>query len=188
MDRVSVPLWGTFLSEPLPIDGTVGRYPAVCLMGREPIRNHRSFQQRTMRPAVIWGIRRRFRRLYPGPGHVAHALRTPLPVAAGCIAAPALPLDLHVLSLPLAFILSQDQTLLGIKKIIPQSLLSRHPSFVKKSTLSFTISRYLLVLPSVFSMISLKNPIRQPDGIAKVQTFFEPQKKSSLFFKLASIR
>ena len=116
MDRVSVPLWGTFLSEPLPIDGTVGRYPAVCLMGREPIRNHRSFQQRTMRPAVIWGIRRRFRRLYPGPGHVAHALRTPLPVAAGCIAAPALPLDLHVLSLPLAFILSQDQTLLGIKK------------------------------------------------------------------------
>ena len=35
--------------------------------------------------------------------------RTRLPVAGG-IATP-LPLDLHVLSLPLAFILSQDQTL-----------------------------------------------------------------------------
>ena len=29
MDRVSVPLWGTFLSEPLDIVATVGRYPAV---------------------------------------------------------------------------------------------------------------------------------------------------------------
>ncbi len=38
LDRVSVPMWGTFLSEPLPIVGLVGRYPANCLMGREPIR------------------------------------------------------------------------------------------------------------------------------------------------------
>ena len=38
-------------------------------------------------------------------------LLTSAPVAAGRIAAPALPLDLHVLSLSLAFILSQDQTL-----------------------------------------------------------------------------
>ena len=49
MDRVSVPLWGTFLSEPLDIVGTVGRYPAVYLMGREPIRDHRGFQYVTMR-------------------------------------------------------------------------------------------------------------------------------------------
>ena len=38
-----------------------------------------------------------------------YVFRTRLPVAGG-IATP-LPLDLHVLSLPLAFILSQDQTL-----------------------------------------------------------------------------
>ena len=38
LDRVSVPMWGTFLSEPLAIVGTVGRYPAVYLMAREPIR------------------------------------------------------------------------------------------------------------------------------------------------------
>ena len=36
--------------------------------------------------------------------------RTRLPVASICIATDLLPLDLHVLSLPLAFILSQDQT------------------------------------------------------------------------------
>ena len=111
MDRVSVPLWGTFLSEPLPIVGMVGRYPAIRLMGREPIRDRRSFQPKGMRPMVLRGIRRRFRRLYPGPGNVAHALRTRMPVAAGPVAGTAMPLDLHVLSLPLAFILSQDQTL-----------------------------------------------------------------------------
>ena len=35
--RVSVPMWGTFLSEPLPIVALVGRYPANQLMGRTPI-------------------------------------------------------------------------------------------------------------------------------------------------------
>ena len=38
-------------------------------------------------------------------------LLTRAPVAGGSIATPPLPLDLHVLSLSLAFILSQDQTL-----------------------------------------------------------------------------
>ena len=38
-------------------------------------------------------------------------LRTRAPVAIGSVATPMLPLDLHVLSLSLAFILSQDQTL-----------------------------------------------------------------------------
>ena len=40
-----------------------------------------------------------------------YVFRTRLPVAIKCIATLMLPLDLHVLSLPLAFILSQDQTL-----------------------------------------------------------------------------
>ena len=30
-------MWGTFLSEPLSIDGSVGRYPADFLMERIPI-------------------------------------------------------------------------------------------------------------------------------------------------------
>ena len=40
------------------------------------------------------------------------------PVRRSCTPERALPLDLHVLGLPLAFILSQDQTLRCIKKII----------------------------------------------------------------------
>ena len=157
MDRVSVPLWGTFLSEPLDIVGTVGRYPAVYLMSREPIRNHQSFQPVTMQKLVLWGVRRRFHRLSPGYGHVAHALRTLAPVAASRIATTALPLDLHVLSLPLAFILSQDQTLLCIYTIT----LSWTPTVSKEiNALVLSCSRYLLVLPSILSMnfFRYKNP------------------------------
>ena len=75
-------MWGTFLSEPLPIVGLVGRYPANCLMGREPIRGRRSFQTKSMRTLLLRGLRRRFHRLSPCHGHVAHALRTLPPVAA----------------------------------------------------------------------------------------------------------
>ena len=107
-------MWGTFLSEPLDIVALVGRYPANQLMPREPIPVRRIFQTEVMQPLLLWGITRRFHRLSPGLGQVAHVLRTLPPVAARSIATPALPLDLHVLSLPLAFILSQDQTLLCI--------------------------------------------------------------------------
>ena len=48
-----------------------------------------------------------------------YVFRTRLPVAINCIATVMLPLDLHVLSLPLAFILSQDQTLHCKKKFVP---------------------------------------------------------------------
>ena len=91
MDRVSVPLWGTFLSEPLPIVGLVGRYPANCLMGREPIRDHRSFQLQMMPSVVLRDIRRRFQRLSPCHGHVAHALLTLPPVAGRVLLLPAAP-------------------------------------------------------------------------------------------------
>ena len=64
-----------------------------------------------MQPRGIWGISRDFSRLSPCGGQVAYALLTRAPVAGRSVAAPPLPLDLHVLSLPLAFILSQDQTL-----------------------------------------------------------------------------
>ncbi len=60
---------------------------------------------------MLRGIRRNFFRLSPCCGQVPYVLLTRAPVAGGSIAAPPLPLDLHVLSLSLAFILSQDQTL-----------------------------------------------------------------------------
>ena len=64
-----------------------------------------------MPPRDVCGISRNFSRLFPCKGQVAYALLTRAPVAAGGIATAAMPLDLHVLSLSLAFILSQDQTL-----------------------------------------------------------------------------
>ena len=56
-----------------------------------------------------WGITRRFHRLSPSAGLVAYALRTRAPLSE--VPKGLLPFDLHVLGLPLAFILSQDQTL-----------------------------------------------------------------------------
>ena len=104
-------MWGTFLSEPLRIVALVGRCPANKLMRRMPIPDRRIFHPKDMRPQGIWGIRPSFPGLSPCPGQVAYVLLTSAPVAARGIATPALPLDLHVLSLSLAFILSQDQTL-----------------------------------------------------------------------------
>ena len=106
-------MWGTFLSEPLDIVALVSRYLTNQLISREPIRIRRIFQTKKMSFLLLWEIRRRFHRLCPRYGHVAHALRTLAPVASQIHIATSLllPLDLHVLSLPLAFILSQDQTL-----------------------------------------------------------------------------
>ena len=107
--RVSVPVWGTVLSDPLPIVAWVGRHPAHKLMGRMPVPGRIApLSPKGCPHGEPWGVIRRFHRLSPGRGLVAYALRTrpPLSRPEG-----RLPSDLHVLGLPLAFILSQDQTL-----------------------------------------------------------------------------
>ena len=43
-------MWPIGLSTRLPIAGTVGRYPAVYLMGRDPIPRRLGFPARAMRP------------------------------------------------------------------------------------------------------------------------------------------
>ena len=108
--RVSVPVWGTVLSDPLPIVALVGRCPANQLMGRMPV-PHRlaSFDAKGCPSASAWGITRRFHRLSLSAGLVAYALRTRAPLSE--VPKDPFPFDLHVLGLPLAFILSQDQTL-----------------------------------------------------------------------------
>ena len=60
---------------------------------------------------MLRGINPNFSGLFPTCRKVVYVFRTRLPVAIKCIATFMLPHDLHVLSLPLAFILSQDQTL-----------------------------------------------------------------------------
>ena len=47
--RVSVPVWGAILPDPLAIVATVGRYPAVQLMARMPIHPRRSSTRAPMR-------------------------------------------------------------------------------------------------------------------------------------------
>ena len=61
--------------------------------------------------SILWGISPDFSGLSPCYRWIAYVLLTRAPVAGKGIATSPLPLDLHVLGLSLAFILSQDQTL-----------------------------------------------------------------------------
>ena len=144
MDRVSVPLWGTFLSEPLPIVALVGRYPANKLIGREPIRRRRNFQYNAMQHRIPSGISRRFHRLSPGNGHVAHALRTLPPVAAMTLpprAAPRLACVKPAASVHPEPGSNSSLYIHFISQFDPDNFILQ---FLKKSTLFIFRSRYLL--------------------------------------------
>ena len=102
---------------------------------------------------------------------------------------PALPLDLHVLSLPLAFILSQDQTLLCIYTVSLVRPRQLHSLLNKKeiNALHFSFS-VLVVLPSVFSMnlscVSERLNLRSVlESGCKGSTFFFPSKLFPTFFQ-----
>ena len=102
-------MWGTFLSEPLDIVALVGRYPANQLMSRMAILRRRSFTPEPHAGSGKHGVLIRLSAGYPpaeGRFHTRYS-----PVRHSCTPEGALPFDLHVLGLPLAFILSQDQTL-----------------------------------------------------------------------------
>ena len=103
-------MWGTVLSDPLAIVDSVGRHPADYLMARMPVPGRIAALSGKGCPSPEpWRIIRRFHRLSACRGLVAYALRTRAPLS-GAPKGP-IPFDLHVLGLPLAFILSQDQTL-----------------------------------------------------------------------------
>ena len=57
------------------------------------------------------GINLAFAKLSRASGQIAHVLRTLTPLDYLCIATKIIPFDLHVLSTPPAFVLSQNQTL-----------------------------------------------------------------------------
>jgi hypothetical protein len=107
--RVSVPVWGTTLSGPLPVFALVGRYPTNQLMGRRPLPEHRSFSHAFLITVSSWGFSRRFHRLSPSLGQVTYVLLTRSPLSRQSKL--SFSFDLHVLGTPPAFILSQDQTL-----------------------------------------------------------------------------
>ena len=107
-------MWGTFLSEPLRIVALVGLYPANQLMRRMPIldRNRFLWLQRDV-SSKHYAVLVRISPGYPPVKGRLHTCYSPVrrsPAEESKLPSP-LPLDLHVLSLSLAFILSQDQTL-----------------------------------------------------------------------------
>ena len=112
LGRVSVPVWPFTLSGRLPIVALVGRYPTNKLMGRGPIleRQNISFTDHVIkeRYLVLAGVSTGYPnlqgRLPTRYSPVRHSVFT---VASYRWTS----FDLHVLSTPPAFVLSQDQTL-----------------------------------------------------------------------------
>ena len=130
----------------------VGRCPAIKLMSREPIRYRRTFQPKAMQPQVVWDISRRFHRLSPCIGQVAHVLRTLPPVAARVLLPRAAPRLACVK--PAASVHPEPGSNSSLYNThISSSTPTTYSSFLKKknqrSHFSFSV---LVVLPSVFSM------------------------------------
>ena len=84
-------MWGTFLSEPLSIEGLVGRYPANKLMERIPIDNRNSLITRPCGLIIPSGINLSFERLSPSYRQVGYVLLTRAPVAINLLLGHAAP-------------------------------------------------------------------------------------------------
>ena len=111
LGRVSVPMWPVTLSGRLLIVALVGRYLTNQLIRRGSISYHRSFSHCIMRCCALM----RFYQPFPAaiPLYEAGYPRVTHPSATNSEKqALHRPFDLHVLSTPPAFILSQDQTLM----------------------------------------------------------------------------
>ena len=102
-------MWLVVLSDQLPVVALVSRYLTNKLIGRGPIPDRNSFITEPCGSAKVSGISSGFPGLSQSLGQVAHVLRTRSPLIAGPKSWS--PFDLHVLSTPPAFVLSQDQTL-----------------------------------------------------------------------------
>ena len=92
---------------------------------------------------ILWGISPDFSGLSPCYRWIAYVLLTRAPVAGKGIATSPLPLDLHVLGLSLAFILSQDQTLRCIFFILYYTF-EALPDRIDFFLSSFTVLHFLL--------------------------------------------
>ena len=174
-------MWGTFLSEPLDIVALVGRYLTNYLMSREPIRVRSSFNRGSCGP-LCYGVLVGVSTGYPPDTGKLLTRYAPLRRSPAEYCYSPLPLDLHVLSLPLAFILSQDQTLHCIISIILSLILLtvQSLSFKKLTLLEFLICyrflfRYLLVLVltslvnDLFSFSAM--PVFERRGLQRYELF-----------------
>ena len=104
-----------------------------------------------MQIAIIWDISRRFQRLSPCDGQVAHVLRTLPPVAARVLLLRAAPRLACVK--PAASVHPEPGSNSSLYIFYSSSLLLTLLISKEINALdSYLFSRYLLVLPSVFSM------------------------------------
>ena len=78
---------------------------SIHVQGRSP------FNRKFMRSLYLSGFSTRFQALSRAHGQVTYVLLTRSPLTSGKASFPFGPFDLHVLGMPPAFILSQDQTL-----------------------------------------------------------------------------
>ena len=103
-------MWPVALSGRLPVNALVGRYPTNKLIGRDPIPCHESF------PHTPCGAREHpalppVSRSYSGAWGRSVTHYSPVRHSHPGSKLPGIPFDLHVLSTPPAFILSQNRTL-----------------------------------------------------------------------------
>ena len=107
-------MWPFALSGRLCIVALVGRYPTNQLMHRRSIhvQGRSPFNKVLMRDPYLSGFSFRFQKLSRAHGQVTYVLLTRSPLTSKKKQAFLFrPFDLHVLGMPPAFILSQDQTL-----------------------------------------------------------------------------
>ena len=81
---MSVPVWGTTLSGPLPVVGLVSRYLTNYLMGRSPLPQPQKFKNKPSHLILSCGISCRFQQLSPAEGQVSYVLRTRSPLKHCC--------------------------------------------------------------------------------------------------------
>ena len=77
---MSVPVWGTTLSGPLPVVGLVSFYLTNYLMGRSPLPQPLKFPPSTLTTPSVCGISSAFALLSPAEGQVGYVLRTRSPL------------------------------------------------------------------------------------------------------------
>ena len=106
-------------------------------MGRRPLLKPRLREfSHSFDPVTTYGISGPFEPLSPASGQVAYVLRTHSPLPPG--ASTRFSFDLHVLSTPPAFILSQDQTL---RKVSPTTSLRLQSGSLTHSTWTLLLAR-----------------------------------------------
>ena len=139
LGRISVPMWPVALSGRLPVEALVSHYLTNKLIGRESIPNQKKSFQPTRCLASSYPVLATVSDCYPRDE--GRLLTCYSPVRHSCTPERALPFDLHVLSTPPAFVLSQDQTLHRKNKKIRHTHTKQtqaHPKTIRQKTQSPT--------------------------------------------------